>query len=50
MNEINHPIALPNGQVYSVQGLQKMEKNGKYFCPVEKKWFRKETCRKVFLS
>lgn len=50
MDESNYPVVLPNGQVYGIGGLRAGERNGKYFCWVEKKWYRKEACRKVFLS
>ena len=50
MNEQNYPIVLPNGQIYSLSGLQSTSKNGKYYCMISQKWFRKSESRKVFLT
>jgi len=34
MNEVNYPMVLPNGQIYSISGLDQTESNGQYICKI----------------
>lgn len=50
MNEENHPMALPSGQIYSTTGLNDTQKNGFYYCLVTQTWYPKNMAKKVFLA
>ena len=47
---MNYPVALPNGQIYSLTGLTQTEVNGSYYCPITQTAYPKSEAKKVFLA
>lgn len=50
MDEVNYPVALPSGHVYSISGLRETELEGGYYCLVTQTVYAKPLAKKVFLA
>lgn len=49
MSDVNPPMMLPNGQIFSKAAIDKLSKDGKVTCPITEKTFDKASIRKIFL-
>ena len=48
MNELNVPLALPNGQVYSELGIKQRTRNGSVKCPITSQIFQAKDISKIY--
>lgn len=49
MTEHNQPVALPNGQAFSEQGLKKITKDCKIICPKTGEQFNSQQVSKIYI-
>lgn len=49
MDEYNPPVALPNGQTYSEEGIKKITFDSKIVCPVTKSVFNAKQVSKLYI-
>ena len=49
IDDQNPPVVLPNGQIFSEQGIQKISESGKITCPITGSVYSKSQVSKVFI-